>query len=679
MPPTAALLRGVLPTMLSESMDEIRVELFGGFRVTVNGRAIPDAAWRQRKPAALVKLLAMAARHRLQREQVMDALWPELPPAPAAANLRKALHHARRAAEEAGDGTLIESAGTTLLLAADSLWIDVDAFHAAADRARRASDPEAYEEAIGLYREGLLPDDRYEEWAIGRQDELRVEFLALVEELAALLESRGEIAGAARAVGLLIAADPLVEEGHVRLMRLYALAGRRGDALRQYEHLRELLANELGREPAPEAQRLYEEVRARRTSEPELTAELWERVGELRVESGDSVGAVTAFELAIGSADSVDAIARLHRKSAGAWLAQHDAASADEHLVAAERLTSDSTEQARLVCLRANQAWAQGDLDRAEALARQARGLAEAHGEPDDVAAVDETFAIISHLRGDWRRGLQLEIERAAVGAAPEPALARVFDIHHCIGQYHLYGDGLADDVEDYARRTLALAERSEAVRAQAFAWCLLGESLLLHAHWDEAAGCLERSCELHASLSGTRSGALPWQRLAELAVSTGTPDEADGLLRRATTIATVSPMALHLWGRIYATAAFAHLERGDPVAAVRSVRAAGAAAVRHGDCPSCSALLNPVAAEAFAVLGDRGNAQVHAAAAARVAAMFDSSAWSAMAESAAGSVAVADGRAPDARERFRAAAALYDRVGHSYWAERSLAKAAAV
>jgi DNA-binding SARP family transcriptional activator len=657
---------------------EVRIELFGGFRVNVDGRAIAEDAWRRRKSAALVKLLALAPRHRLQREQVMDALWPDLPPLQAAANLRKALHYARRMAD-GGDGeTLVESVGAVLSLPAAALWVDVDAFRAAADRARRTGDPEAYEEAIGLYREGLLPDDRYEDWAIDRQDEFRLEFLALVEELASLLEGRGEIAAAVRAVGLLIAAEPLREDAHVRLMRLYALAGRRGEALRQYEHLRALLTSELGRDPGPEAQRLYEEVRARRESEPELTAELWERVGELRVESGDVTGAVTAFELAIDAADTAAAIARLHRKSAGAWLAQHDAAGAEEHLGAAEALTSDPAERARLVCLRANQAWAQGELDRAEALAQEARGLAAAHGDADDLAAVDETLAIISHLRGDWRRGLQLEIERAGAGAVPESSLARVFDIHHCIGQYHLYGDRLADDVEDYARRTLTLAERAEAVRAQAFAWCLLGESLLLHAHWDEAAGCLERSCELHASLSGMRSGALPWQRLAELAVSRGAPDEAEPLLRRASTIATVSPMALHLWGRIHATTALAHLERDDPEAAARSVRAAAAAAVRYGDCPSCSALLNPVAAEAFAALGDGESAQAYAESAARVAGMFDSSAWRAMAASAAGSVAAADGRTAEARERFQTAADLYLRVGHSYWAERALAQAQA-
>src|SRR5215471_19081346 len=353
-------------------MPEIRIGLFGGFRVEVDARSVPEEAWRQRKPAALVKLLALAPRHRLHREQVMDALWPELAPAAAAANLRKALHLARRLAESSTGEPLIESAGELVALPANGLLVDVEEFRSTADRARRGGDVGAYAEAIELHGDGLLPDDRYEDWAIGPRDELRLEYLALIEEQAALLESRGDVAGAMRAVSLLVAADPLAEEAHVRLMRLYALAGRRADAMRQYEHLREAL----GREPGPEAQRLFEEVRARQTSEPELTSELWERVGELRVGSGDVAGAVAAFALATESADSSAAVARLHRKTAGAWLAQHDAAGAEDHLEAAERLATDPAERARLVMLRANQAWARGELDRAEELAGEARPLA---------------------------------------------------------------------------------------------------------------------------------------------------------------------------------------------------------------------------------------------------------------------------------------------------------------
>jgi DNA-binding SARP family transcriptional activator len=655
---------------------DLRIELLGGLRVAVGGRVVPERTWRRRKPAAVLKLLALAPRHRLHREQMLDVLWPELDPPAAAANLRKAVHEARRALDPHNGALMIASAGDLLCLASDGLWVDVDAFRAAVDRARRSGDANEYGRAIELYREGLLPEDRYEEWAIERRDELHGEFIALLEEFAGLLEARGELDAAAGAVRRLVAAEPLEERGHAWLMRLYALGGRRGEAVREYEQFHRLLQAELGSEPSPEIQRMYEEVRANQAAEPELTMELWERVGDLRVLSGDTVGAAKAFSSALEAAAG-DAVVRLRRKIASAWLMQHGADEAEPHLEAAEQLNADPAERGRLACLRANQAWERGDLVGAQRFAEEARDLAHTHGDADDVAAAQEALAVVSHLRGDWRQGLQLEIERLAVDGDGAPPLARVFDIHHCIGQYHLYGDGLSDNVEEYARRTLELAERAEAVRAQAFAWCLLGESLLLQARWEEAAGCLERSCELHASL-GTRSGALPWQRRAELAACRGTPGDADAFLTRAASIATVSAMARHLWGRIYAAAALASMQRGDPEAATRSVREAASAFARYGDCPSCSALLNPVAAEAFAALGDRANARAYAESAAGVAGFFDSSAWRAMAEAAAGSVAAVEGEPGRAREHFEAAAVLYERGGQPYWAQRSLGQAAA-
>jgi DNA-binding SARP family transcriptional activator len=653
----------------------LRLELLGGFRVAVGKHVVPDDAWRRRKAAGLVKLLALSPGHKLHREQVMDALWPDLTPDAAAANLRKAVHYARRAFDGDGD-RVIASVGELLCLPADGVWIDVEALRTAAAQARRTADAALYAEAVELYRDGLLPEDRYEEWTFALRDELQSDYAALLEEMAALLESRGELEAAAQAATRLVAAEPLRESGHLLLMRLHALAGRRADAMRGYERLRDSLAAELGMEPSPHAQQLYEEVRAGQVAQPELTAELWEHVGELRLAAGDNAGAVKAFSQALTAVDASASVGRLHRRSAQAWLMQHGPAQAEEHLRAAEAVAGDPAEQARLICLRAHQAWESGDFENAQALAERAQELAQQVGDPDDLAAAQETLAIVSHLRGDWRLGLQVELERLASDTGRGSPLVRVFDIHHCIGQYHLYGDELADGVEDYARRLLSLAEQAGAVPAQAFAWCLLGESLLLHARWEEAAGCLERSCELHATL-GSSSGALPWQRLGELAVCRGAPAEAEAPLRRASGIATVSPMARHLWGRIYATAAFAQLEQGDPEAAARSVRAAGAAGARYGDCPTCSALLNPIAAEALTALDDRAGAAGYAEAATGVASFFASSAWRAMAESAAASVARANGDEPGARKRFAAAAGLYERSGQPYWVQRSLTLAA--
>ena len=154
--------------------------------------------------------------------------------------------------------------------------------------------------------------------------------------------------------------------------------------------------------------------------------------------------------------------------------------------------------------------------------------------------------------------------------------------------------------------------------------------------------------------------------------MSVGEYVEAESALRRAAAIATVSPMAAHVWGRIYATRAFAALERGEPDRAVAAVGAASAAAARYGDCASCSALLNPIAAEAYAVVGDHESAQAYAGAAGQVAGMFASYAWSAMSESAAAWAAYADGDEDTAGERLTAAVALYRQAGQPYWADRA-------
>ena len=52
----------------------VEIDLLGGFAVRVDGRPIPAGDWRRRKAASLVKLLALAHRHTLHREQMIDAL-----------------------------------------------------------------------------------------------------------------------------------------------------------------------------------------------------------------------------------------------------------------------------------------------------------------------------------------------------------------------------------------------------------------------------------------------------------------------------------------------------------------------------------------------------------------------------------------------------------------------------
>ena len=249
----------------------VRIGLLGGFSVTVGERKVDESAWRLRKAASLLKLLALAPGHRLHRERAMDLLWPDLGLRAASNNLRQALHVARRTLHpdpEIASRYLSVSGEQLLMCPQGGLWVDVDAFEEAADTARRSKDPAAYRVAIELYSGELLPEDRYEEWAESRRHELRQRILSLLVELAGLYEERGteeELALAVQAFQRVVAEEPTNEEAHVGLMRLYALSGRQGEALkRQYVRLSETLSSGLGGEPSASTRALREEIAAGR-------------------------------------------------------------------------------------------------------------------------------------------------------------------------------------------------------------------------------------------------------------------------------------------------------------------------------------------------------------------------------------------------------------------------------
>ena len=124
----------------------LNVNLLGGFSAAVDGVAVPDTAWRLKKARELVKLLALARDHRLHREQAMDVLWRDRPPAAAANNLHQAVHVARRALGP----DAIDVRDEVLSLAAE---VDVDLLERLAADARRMR-------TAGCVRHRTLPVQR---------------------------------------------------------------------------------------------------------------------------------------------------------------------------------------------------------------------------------------------------------------------------------------------------------------------------------------------------------------------------------------------------------------------------------------------------------------------------------------------------------------------------------------
>ena len=205
------------------------MRLLGRFQVFRDGAPVPQEAWQHRRGAELVKVLALAREHRLHREQVIEALWPELPYAAALANLHKAAHFARRAIGEP-DAVAVQG-GRVSLAPGAVVTTDVERFEAENDPA--------------LYSGELLPEDRYAEWASEARERLRQAYL---EGLRA--GGRWEE---------VVAEEPTDEEAHRSLMRRDMDAGDRSAALRQFERLNGALA-EVGLQPGAETLALHEKI-----------------------------------------------------------------------------------------------------------------------------------------------------------------------------------------------------------------------------------------------------------------------------------------------------------------------------------------------------------------------------------------------------------------------------------
>jgi predicted ATPase/DNA-binding SARP family transcriptional activator len=240
------------------------IRLLGGFEARVDDQAVASAVWRQRRAAAIVKLLALEPTRTLHREQLLDTLWPDFDPDSAANNLRVALHHARLGLERAGaasDLFLVRDGDRLVLGPREQIVVDVDSFTDETRRAWQSEDPAVAGRAVALYTGDLLPEDPYEDWAAARREGLRASYLTLLTRFSELHEARGELALALAVREKLLRADPLDEAAHVGLMRLHAHMGNRHLALRQYSRLQMLLERELGAPPDPETQNLAKSIR----------------------------------------------------------------------------------------------------------------------------------------------------------------------------------------------------------------------------------------------------------------------------------------------------------------------------------------------------------------------------------------------------------------------------------
>lgn len=284
------------------SQQQLRIGLLGSFRLSLDDRILSIQAQRRKKASDIIKLLALQPGQRLHREQVLDALWPDLDEKSGMNNLHQNLYHARRMLEpglsRGARSRFLTFEYETLVLYAGPVEVDYSEFLGLVSQARRQGDAVLYEAAVRLYRGDLLPEDLYEDWTEPQRDEARSLYLAALLELAQLLEQRGDLARACHFLEQAVAKEPTTEAAHLALMQIYARTGRRMEAIRQFQTLREALVRELGEEPDERTRAVYEQVLQQLPSLPELAvpAEPMQAQGWVPVPLSPLIGREAALE-----------------------------------------------------------------------------------------------------------------------------------------------------------------------------------------------------------------------------------------------------------------------------------------------------------------------------------------------------------------------------------------------
>jgi predicted ATPase/DNA-binding SARP family transcriptional activator len=243
----------------------LRVQLLGSFAVWVDGRLVEEGQWQRRKVSRLVKLLALAERHSMHREQIQARLWPDFDASSASQNLHHTLYRARRALElglgRRAQPRFLQFRNEMIILARPAdVEIDLELFEDASATALCTSDAERCRRAIALHTGELLPDERYEDWAIERADRARATLIRLLRRIGALERECGSLEPAIEALQRAVGIEPLNEEAQGELLELLGLAGRRHQAIAHYERLCAMYKRELNTTPDPRTVEAYRAV-----------------------------------------------------------------------------------------------------------------------------------------------------------------------------------------------------------------------------------------------------------------------------------------------------------------------------------------------------------------------------------------------------------------------------------
>ncbi|OKJ94740.1 hypothetical protein AMK26_33160 [Streptomyces sp. CB03234] len=237
---------------------DLRLQILGPLSVLVDGAPVELRSERQR---TLLGLLALSPGVPVRGDALVDAIWGAQPPRTIVELVRTQVSRLRQRIQPKGTASsvLIATGGGYELRVNDD-QLDILAFGRLVEYARRECAAGRLEAAIGFYQQALGLW-RGEPLADLPGLHMHAARAALVRQLETVLLEYADVAArVGRYEQLLtplhrfVAANPLHESAHARLMTVLAGVGQRAVALELFETLRRRLADELGVDPGAEVQ-----------------------------------------------------------------------------------------------------------------------------------------------------------------------------------------------------------------------------------------------------------------------------------------------------------------------------------------------------------------------------------------------------------------------------------------
>ena len=239
----------------------LAVRALGPFAVWRGTEPVDTRDWKREKARQIFQLLLTYPRQWFYREQIIDHLWPHLPPDAAERDFKVALSALNRALEPnrrrgASPFFVTRRESVYGLNPAAPIAVDTDDFQ----RLAASDDVAQLREALALYQEDYLPDCVYEDWSAAERQRLRHLYLLTAERLARHLLQAKQWDEAIQVCQSILARDNCWEGAYRLLMRAYAAQDNRPQVHSVYQRCVATLNEELGVEPSPTTQALFQEL-----------------------------------------------------------------------------------------------------------------------------------------------------------------------------------------------------------------------------------------------------------------------------------------------------------------------------------------------------------------------------------------------------------------------------------